>query len=358
MAAVTFGNTTANVPEVWYIGNEMRLECSSTSPTVTLTVNGYSEKRTVSGGGCTFSLKPFALAGFDTDKLNQLGDVVASNIYESNAVRVLNITLTDNAGTATEKVPCIWGSFDPVDALYQKRELWLGCDDPDYFVTTLRLVTVGGASTIVVSVDGGASTPLSRSSDEAGYDYLLGAFGSFSDWQQVDVTISEVLPNINQQEKTVTVDTTLHILNSASCRGTVMPVRWLDAEGRLHCRSLLVHERQQNVATDSSYTIPSEFDNNVAEDGKSTWFRGNGAYRSGVQVQHLVTLAAPSEDKRLIPELMTLAASEFVSVLVIDDKQQIWRRANVVDSQLTETNKHLQDFAVQLQVYNLKTLLR
>lgn len=353
MAAVTFGNTTANVPDVWYMANDMTIQCSSTSSSVSVTANGYTERRVVQSGECRFSLTPFALAGFDTDGLTQLGAAVTGDVYESLAVRSIEVTLTDNADTTKVTVPCIWGGYDIATEIAGTREVWMACDDAAMWLTTLRLIS----PTAVVTVDGGIPASQVLPASIGGYDYTLDAFGSFSGWSEVTVECSETLPTHDNQHKSSNIATTLHIINTAACGSGLLPVRWLDAEGRLHCRSLKVHERQQTVSTDASYSITGDMDSSEAVDEKAIWLRGKGKYRSGMQVQRTLTLAAPNQRKELIPELMTLAASEFAAVLV-DDTNGVWRRINVVDSQLTETSKHLQDFAVQVEVFNIKTLLR
>ena len=346
---MSFGASSAEVPGVWYMGNNLKVMVVSTKDYITMTMGGYTEQRAVVSGGCEFSLTPFLRALINTDGICMDGAVVTTGTWKSKATGKENITLDDGSGTVTQAVPWVFGGYSLAEAYDAEREVWMACDDPAEFRVVLRLDGSQVSVTVAVTVDGVAGTA-TLTPEYGGNVYGIDALTAAADWSEIVVECDEYWPKATQQKTLAKVATTLHIINTGGCvHGSTMAVRWLDAEGRLHCRSLMVAERAQSVESGERYTRAE-----MAEVGADKWINGNAHYRQSVAVKQLATLAAPSQRRELIDELMTLAASEWVCVKA----GGIWVRANVVDSETSVNRNALQDFAVQLELSNLETLVR
>ena len=340
------GDVTFTFPDLWYVFGNQRVSVAGTSTKATMAYGGVTETRTLVSGAAEFSLTPFIRMAFDPTNINGRTSTGVSGTYKLKSAGSITLTLTDGATTDTQAVPFMFAGMVAKPS-HKPTEEWV-VYAPNY-AGDITILTDQPTS-LEVSIDGG--TAVSKSFALTGYGFRVDntLWGSSdTDIQQVDVKYyGYSLINGTVTGDLVTPDCTLHILfDWSDC--DMISLRWLDALGRTHYRVFKKGQLAQSTNTNGTYS------EGEAVDYVSGWSKGNGNYRTGMSITHTMTLALNAQREELIPELMTLLASDFVDMMVESGK---WVRVDVVDASFVKTNKHLQDFVVQINVPTEKIPLR
>lgn len=332
------GNATFTFPDIWYVFGNQRVSVAGTSTKATITYGGITETRALNAGAAEFDLSPFIRMAFDPTDINGRTATGVSGTYKLKSAGSITLTLGDGSSTSTQAVPFMFAGMVAKPS-HKPTEEWV-VYAPNY-AGDITILTDQPTS-LEVSVDGG--TAVAKSFALTGYGFRVDntLWGSSdTDIQQVDVNYyGYSLINGTLTGDLVTPDCTLHIIfDWSDC--DMVSLRWLDALGRTHYRILKDGQLTQTTESTGAYSL------GAAVDYSGGWSKGDGNYRNEMKARKVQTLVLPAQRKELIPELMTLLASDFVDMYVGNSK---WVRVDVVDASFTETHKHLQDFQVQISI--------
>lgn len=327
-------------PAVWYVfGNQrvgVALRSGHTAQYVTLTIGGVTERRTLVDGVAEFDLSPFLRATLNPNDINRReADGHAYKLLTGGSVAVsVNDIASGTTGTAVSvNVPYLYAgklAEATPSAVVEECTTYYTAWPCDISLLTADTSNIG------VRYNGSTGTASYPTTNPCGVRIDCDAWRC-DDAPFVDVTYNRLSV---QQGAVVGIPTRLRVYIDNDACGVYL--RWLAADGRTHYKLFKLATDTQTTESGERYTV------GMADDYVDGWSRGAGMYRNAVNVTRTLTLAAACQRRELMPELMTLLGSDFVDIY--DEATQKWTRVDVVDAQVTDNGKRLQDFAVQVVI--------
>lgn len=336
---IVCGNIRVVIPARWYVFGNQRASITGTDGRVTFSRNGMSMEIEVINGSAEVDLSPLLRMEL-TPYVNQhagRSDGGCTNFAGGTA----DITITQGDNTANASVLYQLGSYLPNIGSETEVEDWTTYNPHYPFLYNIHGQQVG------VSVDGVAQPAvvfIDTVPDE-GIRAAMSEFIAVTPQREVTLTFRDdmMLGDTEYARNKI-----LHCLVDDSPCGECL--RWLDPQGHTRYHVFKRGNVEQNVSNSSYYSTGAAIDYDAAEDDNVSL--GAALYRDAVKVQRQITLAAASTPKELIPELMTLVASDYVEMLISDEGG--WMRVNVVDAQTVQTTRHRQDFTCVIAIQTLQ----
>ena len=346
-------NNTANayfyIPELWWIFGNQRVEVTGVENTkVFLTMNGITETREIVGGKAEFSLSPFYRTVFNAKYPNFNQQYTTGDHMTLNTSGIQQVSVGE-VGTAPAQgnIPCIYAGMLPwVKVANEWLEEWTVWN-PNYPWDATFIDDITGEN-VHISVDGSADFSKTFTvSDTVGFRADMAQILYGTSWGTSDVaervrvkyheTFTQNGLDADKQRRALNI-----MVDTSDCGGRYL--RWLDSSGRTHYRLFKEADITQTTRSENSYSLGQS----ATYQSPALWSHGMGRYRGTMTEQRSIGLVLVCQPKKLMPELMTLLASDFVDLY--DETNQTWTRVEVEDGQVTDNGKHLQDFSLRITV--------